>query len=556
MQGRAVLVGLVGWLSLASQVVATGALARDLQQPPSAKSLAGSYLAGRFAKTNQSIEAAASFYGSALLHDPGNEVLIEQAFNAEISAGHFENAKRLAEKLVVRNQKHRLGQLFLGLTAFRAGDTDGADSHFISAGNGPIGELTSTLARAWLHYSKGEIADALALLDKPALPDWAQYYLRYHRGLISDASKQPWIARVSFERAFWQSRSLRVSIARARSLAHSGEAALALKALQGYSHPLAVELRTQIETGNSVSLLVTEPAQGLAEVLYGLGEALSTEGGTDIGIVYLQMSLYVAPDQPLVLAALAEAFEKAKSYGAAIATFDRVPKGSSLQDLIDIRKALDLNQMDKTNAAKTLLEQVAERTPDDLAPLDALGNILRARERYEEAITYYTRAIEKLGEPEKGHWSYYYSRGTCYERTKQWPKAEADFKVALMLSPEEPLILNYLGFSWVDQGQNLEKGLELIKKAVSVKPDDGLMIDSLGWAYHKLGRYADAVTHLERAATLLPHDSGVADHLGDALWKIGETNRAVHSWKWALHLGPGPAAAITIQEKLAKNLKP
>ncbi len=310
----------------------------------------------------------------------------------------------------------------------------------------------------------------------------------------------------------------------------------------------------EVESKKPVALLINDPTNGMAEVLYGLGEALTTDGGVSIGIIYLQMSLYLSPRQPLALAALAQAYETMRNYGQAIATYDRIAKGTPLQDAVDIRKALNLNLQDQPDEAKKLLETVADRAPNDLAPLDALGNIMRARKRYDDAIDYYTRALKIIGKPEKRHWTFYYSRGTCYERTKQWDKAEADLKKALKLSPDQPLALNYLGYSWIDQGRNLREGLKLIKKAVSLKPDDGYIVDSLGWAYYRLGRYSDAVGQLERAVELRPDDPVLNDHLGDALWRVGREREARFQWAQALSLNPEPAEVTKIKKKLADGL--
>lgn len=536
--------------------------ARGPEDEGASRSMIGGYLAGRFAKSQHDTEMAANFYGAALAHDPQNELLVEQAFLMELSSGDFVRGKVLAEALVSLQPQHRLGRLFLAVDAYKAGDKAAADEHFKAAGSGPIGELTSALMRSWLKRSEDKVSDALDLLDQPKQAEWAQFYLRYHRGLVADSAGRSADARVAFQRVFKQeSRTLRTTIAYARHAAHAGDRKLALSALREYDrrsstepHPLSAELAKDIEAGKPIALLVSDPTLGMAEALYGLGEALTTEGGVSIGIVYLQMSLYLAPEQPLALAALAQAYETTKKPQLAIATYDRIPKGSPLQDAIDIRKAFSLNSLDKVDAAKTLLEEIARRSPQDLAPLDALGNIMRARKRYDEAITYYTRALALIGEPEKRHWAFLYSRGTCFERVKQWSKAESDLKKALELSPEQPLVLNYLGYSWIDQGTNLRQGLQHIKKAVSLKPDDGYIVDSLGWAYYKLGRYKDAVVQLERAVELRPDDPVLNDHLGDALWRVGREREARFQWDQALSLKPEPEEIVKIQKKLAGGL--
>jgi Flp pilus assembly protein TadD len=179
---------------------------------------------------------------------------------------------------------------------------------------------------------------------------------------------------------------------------------------------------------------------------------------------------------------------------------------------------------------------------------------MRARKRYGEAADYYSRAIALIPKPEKRHWVYFYSRGTCYERLKAWPKAEADLQKALQLFPDQPLVLNYLGYSWVDQNKNLKQGMQLIEKAVQLKPDDGYIVDSLGWAHFRQGNYKDAVRYLEKAVELRPEDPVLNDHLGDALWRVGREREARFQWDQSLTLSPEPEDAEKIRKKLAKGL--
>jgi tetratricopeptide (TPR) repeat protein len=273
-------------------------------------------------------------------------------------------------------------------------------------------------------------------------------------------------------------------------------------------------------------------------------------------LLYLQMALYLKPEQPFALAALANAYEATKQYEEAIAVYDRIPAGTPLQGSIEIRKAFNLNSLDRVDEAKALLEKVAAEDPKDLKALDALGNIMRSRKRYAEAAEYYTRATEIIQKPERRHWTYYYSRGTCYERLKKWPQAEADLQKALQLYPDQPLVLNYLGYSWIDQNRNLKQGMALIEKAVSLKPDDGYIVDSLGWAHYRLGNYKEAVRFLERAVELRPEDPVLNDHLGDALWRVGREREARYQWEQSLTLQPEPEDADKIKKKLAKGLTP
>jgi len=527
------------------------------------RSLAGSYLAGRFARSQHETDQAAFFYRSALFRDPDNEVLLEQGFLMEASEGNWARAEFLAERLVKARSSHRMARMFLGLVAFKAGNLRTADSQFRKADSGPIGELTSTIARSWIMLAEGNGKKALRTLKMPRQAEWAQFYLRYHRGLIADIANKRKTAGRAFNRVFQQdSRTLRTALAYARHLAHAGKYSAArdvlkthLNQTQGTGHPLARDLFDRIGSKAKIDLLIKTPTEGLAEVFYGLGEALTGEGGVSIGILYLQMALFLEPDHPFALAALANAHETTKRYSAAIDIYEQIPQGSPLQSAIEIRKAFNLNSLDQVEEAREMLEGVAKRNPKDIRPLDALGNIMRARKRYREAITYYDRAIELIDKPERQHWAFYYSRGTCYERIKEWPKAERDLKKALELFPDQPLALNYLGYSWIDQGRNLKEGLRLIEKAVALKPDDGYIVDSLGWAHYKLGNHQKAVRYLERAVELRPEDPVLNDHLGDALWQVGRIREARFQWDQALSLGPEPEELAKIKVKLEKGLE-
>ena len=266
------------------------------------------------------------------------------------------------------------------------------------------------------------------------------------------------------------------------------------------------------------------------------------------------MALYLEPRHPFALAALASAYETMKRYEKAIETYDLIPAGSALQLAVDIRKAFNLNELERVEEAKLLLEKVAADNPHSIKPYDALGNIMRARKRYDEAIGYYSKVIDLIGKPETKDWVYYYSRGTCYERVKQWAKAEVDLQQALKLDPNQALTLNYLGYSWIDQNLNLREGMKLIEKAVSLKPDDGYIVDSLGWAHYRTGNYQEAVRFLEKAVELRPEDPVLNDHLGDAYWQVGRIHEARFQWDQALSLKPEPDLVGPIEKKLAEGL--
>jgi tetratricopeptide (TPR) repeat protein len=522
--------------------------------------LLGNYLSGRLARGDHDTLAAAGFYSKALAGDPDNEIILEQAFLLEAASADWDRAITLAKDLVKIEPAHRIARFLLGCEAFKQGNFKEADEHFAAARQGPIADLTSTLARAWVQEANGKPNEAFATLDSLSDADWAQFYQRYHRALIADIAGRPEVARQAFAQAFKKNPStLRVADAYARHAMNANNRKLARQTLKTHvaksaSHPLSEALLAEIDAGTTPPLLVTTPNEGLAEVFYGIGDALAGEGGLDMGIIFLQFALYLKSDFPLAHAALAEAYESAKKYELEMQALDQIKPDSPLWLNVQIQKSFALNSLERVDDAKALLEELIAKNPQDLRPLDALGNILRSHERYGEAEQYYTRALALIDKPDKDNWALFYSRGVCNERLKKWPEAEADFKKALSLSPEESLVLNYLGYSWVDQGQNLKQAMDYIRKAVKLKPDDGYYVDSLGWAYYRLGNLSAAVEHLERAVELKPDDPIINDHLGDVYWKVGRTLEAKYQWQQALTLKPEPDQIVTLKEKIASGL--
>jgi tetratricopeptide (TPR) repeat protein len=539
-------------------------------QAVEARSQLGSYLAGRLAGKVLDLPAAAVFYERALESDPGSAMLIDSALQMEASRANWPRAEALATELLKVEPTSRVAHVLLGITAFKTGRFADAEAHFKGGGTHPIGELTNVLARAWILQAQGKTDEALAALDAPKLPDWAGTFVHYHRALLADLGGRTSEARAAYSRISKNDqRILRVALAYARHAANGGDAKLAQSVLNGYferikgeGHPYARALLTEVESGARTRLLVASASEGMGELFYGLGELLASEpippAGDPVtlrlGLVFLQFSLHLSPDATFPLLALAGAQETAKRHGAAIDAYDRVPKDTPLAVAVDISKALNLNQLERVDEAKTLLEDLARQYPRDIRPLEALGNILRAHKRYAEAAEYYGKAIALIGKAEARHWTFFYARGTCYERLKKLPQAEADLLRSLQLSADQALTLNYLGYTWIDNNRHLQKGLKMIEKAVRLKPDDGYIVDSLGWAHYRLGNFEPAVKYLEQAVVLRPEDATLNDHLGDAYWRVGREREARFQWDQALKLNPEPAEAEKMREKLAKGL--
>lgn len=555
------LLAVAGFLTAAAPAQATAPVPADSVQR---SSLLGSYIAGRIARTHHDTAAAVVFYRHALERDPFDPQVVEASFMAEAAEGNVERATALARRIVTNYGSHRLAHMWLATSAMKERQFAVANEHLMkSAGGGPIGDLTATLARAWVRLAEGNSAGALDLLRTFRIAEAAQNYVRYHRALVADLAGRRGEAGREFEAVFRQdTRTPRLAIAYAKHAASGGDLRLARNILKehldrvaGEAQPMVKDLQRRLQGNEVIHLLIQSPEQGYAEVFYGLGEALASEGGVSLAAIYLQISLLLRPEAPFTLAALANVHELTRRYDAAIQTYDRIPKGTPLELAVEIRKGVNLNLLEKVDEAKLHLEQITRQYPDDVRPLVTLGDIMRSHKRYKEAIEYYNRVIALTPRPEPKHWTYWYARGTSYERLKNWPAAEVDLLRALQLAPDQPLVLNYLGYSWIDQNRNLKQGLAMIEKAVAAKPDDGYIVDSLGWAHYRLGNYREAVRHLERAVELRPEDPTLNDHLGDAYWRVGREREARFQWEQALTLKPEPEEIEKIKLKLKNGLQ-
>ena len=527
-------------------------------RPPT---LSGAYLAARLAGALKDVDAAADYYRRALQADPQNPYLIERAFLLALASGEVEQAAHLARRLIPLDKANRFARLTLAVEAIRKGALGEARSQLQEGGKGPLVDLSATLLTAWMLAGENKADEALAAIDALEGPEWYAIFKNYHASLIVAWAGRTGEAEQRFRRAYEADRgALRIVEAYARFLARQGRAEEAQKLLQDFgaavpNHPVVTALQSMIANGLKPEPLVETVKDGAAEALYGLGAALGQDGGEDLGSVYLALSLHLRPNQPLALLSLADAFVKAKQDQKAISILERVPRESPLYRNAQIQRDLLLDLAGRTEEAIQQLEILIEANQTDFDAITALGNILRSHKRFAEAAAVYTRAIDQIDRPEKRHWALYYFRGMSYERSNQWPKAETDLKQALALMPDQALILNYLGYSWVDQGKNLDQGLELIKRAVELKSEDGYIVDSLGWAYYRLGRYDDAVRELEKAVDLKPEDPVINDHLGDAYWTVGRRLEAQFQWTHARDLKPEPDDLAKIEEKLKHGLK-
>ncbi|MEO8714442.1 MAG: tetratricopeptide repeat protein, partial [Acetobacteraceae bacterium] len=261
-------------------------------------------------------------------------------------------------------------------------------------------------------------------------------------------------------------------------------------------------------------------------------------------------ALDLQPDFTAARMLLAETYEAAHHPAAALHTLASISSNDPLAAIVQLRRAALQAQMGRTDEAVSALEQIARDHPDSPLPLAQEADMLRAKSRFADAVPVYDRAIARVAEPTRSAWPLFYARGIAEERSHQWPKAEADFKEALRLAPDQPYVLNYLAYSWADQGQNLAEARQMLEKAAALRPNDGSIVDSLGWVMLRQGETEPAVRSLEQAVEISPEDATINGHLGDAYWAAGRKLEAGYQWRRALTLNPDPDDAAKLEAKL------
>ncbi|MGQ0664216.1 MAG: tetratricopeptide repeat protein [Pseudomonadota bacterium] len=536
-----------------------GAVAPVPEAPAFSASALGNYLAARQAERQRDQGSAARFILAALEEDPENFDLLNRAHTLLIGDGRVSEAVDIARRIVRLSAANPQANLTLALIEARDGDHAGALRRLEGLPITGVHRVVLPLAIAWLNLAQGRPAAALNALRAVAEVRGFKAFYDYHAALINDLAGRSGEAEEHYRQALEVEGGPppRLAEAAVRFFERQGrsEAARAIHARLAAQNPDAAGAEA-FPAGAETARLVPDVASGLAEALLNTASALRQENNGQLALTYARLALALVPDMPVAILLVAEIFEGQGQREAANALYARIPVWSLFDWPARLKVAQNFNAMGRTEEAIQLLEAMAAERADRGEPLLAIGQLLRVKERFSEAAAAYDRAILRLAKVEPRHWSIFYARGIALERAKLWPRAEADFKRALELRPEQPDVLNYLAYSWVEQGVNFQEAQTMLERAVQLRPNSGHIIDSLGWVMYRTGRYREATELLERAAELVPEDPVILDHLGDALWQVGRTNEAQFQWRRALNNKPEPAVRAEIERKLARGLMP
>ena len=547
------------WL-LAAALLSACAAGDNMERPalrgaaPEVTGAFGSYLAGRFATNEADTKYAADSLIQALRLDPSEPEVVQRAFIAALLDGRAD-AARLAR--VIPNEP--LAAMLLAGQDAQAGRYDRAEQRFRALPRQGLSAILQPLLVAWAQQGRGQTDAALATLRPLTETGRQRGIYALHGAMIADIADRPREAERLVRIALAESDAPGLPLTRAMAgiLMRAGQTAEAERLLDrlGRGHD---DAGLFAETGGRDAVatrrVVASATEGMAESYLALATALRGPQAGEFSLALVRLAMQLRPRYGPALLAGADALGDENQLEAALALLGRGDSADPFAPVLALRRAGLLDRLDRVPEAEAELRRLAAQFPRAYQPMARLGDLYRGRQNWASAITAYDAAISRLGAPVVVHWPLFYARGIALDRAKRWPEAEADFQRALSLSPEQPLVLNYLAYSWVELGQNLVEARRMLERAVELRPNDGNVADSLGWALYKLGDIPGAVRWLEKAVELESQSSVINDHLGDAYWAQGRRREALFQWRRALMLGPEGDEGPKIEAKVANGL--
>lgn len=526
-------------------------------------SIFGNYLAGRFAENEADLDFAASMIERVLEENPSDKEILRRAFVLNLGAGNGDRAAELGERLLKLGSNVTSASLLLTGRELKAGKLDAALKRADGLTDNGLSRFSKPLARAWILAAKKQYDEALKALEPLAAEKGFSAMYGMHAGLIEELAGRTEAAEKRYRALIEDPKEASARIVRvlASALQRSGKKAEAEKVILSKldvneeSLVLTDDLE-RLKKGQKLDRIAGTPTEGLAEGLFNLASALPRDRAENIVLLYARIALDMEPNFDLAQLLVGDVMRSRERHKEAIDAYRKIKPDSPYGWSARLRIADALYEMKKLDEATALLETMAKERKDRIDALVNLGNYLRYKEKFKESVAAYDRAFERLGTPDRSNWALYYSRGIALERSNEWDRAEQDFLKALEFEPEQPYVLNYLGYSWVERGKNLDQAQAMIERAVQQRQNDGYIVDSMGWVLYRLGKYEAAVTHLERAVQLRPQDPVINDHLGDAYWRVGRHHEARFQWHRALSFKPEEKEKSKIEVKLDKGMGP
>ncbi|MFM9844059.1 MAG: tetratricopeptide repeat protein [Dongiaceae bacterium] len=527
-------------------------------QAPGEHTPSGNFLAGEHARAMSDHAAAANYLSAVLAKNPDNEDLLQATLLALVHEGRFAEALPIAQRLDKQGVVADGVTLLLAMDRFKQGDNAAAIALIDKLSDNSLNKFAKPLILGWMTLASGKIDRARLALAPLAENKSVKLLHDVTVALLDDVAGDKAAAeRYAGLATKPDGLSFRTVELTMNHFLRKGDAKAAAKLLDDFNktypdNSLIGLLRPQLK--QKPRPLIANERGGLAEAYYSIAAGLLQDGAEQPAMLFTQLALDLKADLPAAQLLRGDLLMAAHRYEDAVEAYRRVDKASPYSWNARQKLADALDQAGRSDEALKILQDMTDERADVADAALALGNLLRSKERFAESAAAYDLMISRIGTIKEHHWTLFYYRGISRERSDQWNLAEADFEKALELNPDQPLVLNYLAYTWVTKKENLDQALEMLKKAVEQRSEDGYIIDSLGWAYYMIGDYTSAVDYLERAVEFEPTDSEINEHLGDAYWKIGRHEEAKFQWRRALSFEPKEERVAPLQTKLDSGL--
>ncbi len=511
---------------------------------------ASAFLEGRFAASQGALALSAADFLRAHQADPGSLALHQQAFLSALLAGRRDVAT-LAQGL----PKNQVAQLVLVNEAARQGRWDAASQDLKAFPQLGIARILSPLLLAWVEQGAGNTDAALATLHPLMRQQGTQGLATLNAAMIDDLAGRTGQADRNYATAAAAFSPGSLDLARlfASWDARNGRKQEALGVLAGLGTNGEMGLAQPGLIRDVADKVIRNPLDGMAAAYRFTALAVRQQNNGSLSVLLLRLALNARRNDTMSRLALAGIYETSGQPALALGVLDAVRKADPLYQAVQLRRALIMTALNNNQGALDIMRRLVAAYPTLPGPALIEGDILRAEKRFADAVKAYDVAIARTPDAGPQGWILYFDRGIAYDRSGKWPLAEADFHHALQLSPNQPDVLNYLGYSLADKGRDLPQARRMIERALAAMPNDGAIVDSLGWVTLKQGDVVGAVRYLERAVELLPEDPTVNGHLGDAYLAAGRRLEAAFQWQRALDLNPSPKEAATLRAKLARD---
>lgn len=510
---------------------------------------AGNYLASRFAQNNHDWVNANQFVQEIIEEENSNFALMERSMVLSIGANDMDKAIETAKVVKEDVPSHILADIILITEAFKTKDYKTVHEIYKKLPNNGTANFVRPFIKGWSDAANGKInIDDLR----------ASTAQLYHAILISDylndyTKIEKIIDQTLNVKAIQPSELYRI----ADLYGHIGQNEKAIKVYDtlkekgGDTTTISKKIEA-LKTGTSSPLFesVGSIEHGMARAFHDIAMMLFTQGNDENARIFAHLALYLQPDLTETTFLIASLNTRHFLYDDAVYYLKTIPKNDSRYLDAQHQIADIYDEQGKFDEAIQLLEKL-QTERKDIETTIKIGDLHRTQSNFGLALKYYNKALKALdGTVTDEYWHLHYVRGIAYEQVNNWSKAEEELKAALTFRPNNPYVLNYLGYAWADQGVNLQESLAMIQKAVELKPTDGYITDSLGWVLYKQKDYPRAVSVLERAVELLPYDPTINDHLGDAYWQVGRRLEARFQWERAKNHSEDQKQIETIKEKL------